>query len=174
MSTDSRLVDVARLFGELLLRELDVATLERLREPATAQAFASLGVELPEPSELDRVAAEYCDAFLQPQHHPPPIESLWIDGSYEGDTTLAVRALSEAAGLELDRDAARGAPPDHAGSLLLLWAATQEMAPPIAERLVADHFEWIERAMLRVTQLGGFYGQVGGAVGELVKELRSH
>ena len=51
------------------------------------------------------------------------VQSLWTEGSYEGDSAVAVSKLAQAARFDFDRGSAHGAPKDHLGSILLLWAA---------------------------------------------------
>ena len=136
------LEQVARLFGQLLLHELSADDLERLREPEVLEALAAVGVDVP-PADtpLDELAAEFFDTLLRPEHGPP-VQSLWSGGSYEGDSAAMIRKLAEAAALDFNKSAARGAPLDHIGSILLLWAEARERAPEVAERLQEDHLAW--------------------------------
>lgn len=174
---DSRksLQAVAELIGRLLLREVDAAELERLREPALMESLATWGVELPGPDEeavwLEARGADYHDLFLRPEQGPL-VQSLWTQGRYEGDSTIRVRQLAELAGVEFVREAARGAAPDHLGSLLLLWAATDEVTPEVAGEIASVHFEWATVPLQRVQAAGGFYGAVARVALELTNTLR--
>ena len=63
------LAGAARLFGDLLLVELDDARLEALGAPEPAALLGDLGVEVPEARgavAVDELAAEYHAAFLRP------------------------------------------------------------------------------------------------------------
>lgn len=167
---------LAELLGRLLLREVEAADLERLRAPELAAALAELGVELPEPEAerawLEERGADYHELFLSPEAGPL-VQSLWTQGRYEGDAAARVRQLAELAAVDFQREAARGAPVDHLGALLLLWAATAERAPAVAEELTREHLAWSRPALARVRSRGGFYGAVAGAAAALVELLRS-
>lgn len=164
----------AELVGRLLLRELGPRELDALRDPRLAAPLAELGLELPSEDEqeawLEERAADYHERFLRPASGPL-VQSLWTQGRYEGDATVRVRALARAAGVEFQPGAARGAAPDHLGSLLLLWAATDARAPSIAGELAASHLAWSQAALERVARDGGFYGAVASLASALVTAL---
>ena len=165
---------LAELLGRLLLREVEARDLERLRAPELAAALADLGVELPDPDAerawIEERGADYHELFLSPEAGPL-VQSLWTQGRYEGDATARVRQLAELAAVEFQRDVARGAPVDHLGSLLLLWSASAERAPAIAEELCRQHLAWSRPALARLRAQGGFYGAVASAAAELVELL---
>jgi TorA maturation chaperone TorD len=165
------LEQVARLFGQLLLHELSADDLERLREPEVLEALAAVGVDVP-PADtpLDELAAEFFDTLLRPEHGPP-VQSLWSGGSYEGDSAAMIRKLAEAAALDFDKSAARGAPLDHIGSILLLWAEARERAPEVAERLQEDHLAWSLAPLRRSGSGDGFYAQLARSVSAFVEDL---
>ncbi len=182
VSTQERraLAGVARLFGDLLLRELDADRLERLREPELAAQLLSLGVVVPpaasqdDPDELDRLAAGFHSAFLAPDRGGAPlVASLWTEGRYEGTAAARIRALAEAAAVEFDRDMARGAPIDHLGVLLLLWAQTIERAPSVADEIATQHLAWSEAPLNRLAAAGAtsFYPSLAGAAAAFVRTL---
>ena len=102
----------------------------------------------------------------------PPIASLWTEGRFEGDIARRTRELAESAALEFGAEAARGAPRDHLGSLLHLWAASVERAPWVADELAEQHLAWADAPLRRVAGGGGFYGRVAAATLSLLEELR--
>jgi len=164
---DEALRATARLFGRLFLFELDEDTRLQLVEPEFAKALEQVGISV-EPLEgeasLDDLAAQYFEAIVQPKTGGPPVQSLWTEGSYEGDSAVAVRKLAEAVGVEFDRGAARGAPHDHLGCLLLLWAETAGARPDVAERLESEHLEWAQVPLSTLARGGkGFYPDLGRA-----------
>ena len=165
---------VADLLGRLLLVELDRAELERLGQAELAPALVGLGFELPAPALqdawLEQQAADFHELFLRPETGPL-VQSLWVEGRYEGDCTVRVRKLAEASGLEFQRAAARGAAVDHLGSLLLLWSATDGCMQPIADELVAAHLSWAVAPLRQLETAGGFYGAVARATGQLLAAL---
>ena len=107
------LAGAARLFGDLLLVELDDARLEALGGRESAALLADLGVDIPTArgaAAIDELAAEYHAAFLRPDGGgAPPIASLWTEGRFEGDIARRTRELAESAALEFGAEAARGA-----------------------------------------------------------------
>jgi len=165
----------AELIGALLLREVDGESLERMREPQLAAALAEFGVELPEIAAqtewLEERGADYHDLFLRPETGPL-VQSLWTQGRYEGDAAVRVRQLAEAAGVEFQPEAARGAAPDHLGSLLLLWAATDERVQVVADEVANEHLAWSSAPLQRVESAGGFYGSLAKVAAELVEAIR--
>lgn len=164
---------VARLLGRLLLRELDEAALAELGVPEVRDALRGVGIELPEAGELEELAAQYFALFVQPQDSAPPVQSLWAEGAYEGESARSVRALAEAAGLEFDREAARSAPVDHLGSILWLWAEARTARPEVAARLEQQHFDWAAQPLARAAREGGFYGAVCAATADFMGSLRA-
>lgn len=173
-SHEASLRAVAELFGGLLLREPEAADLERLRAPELALPLEGLGIALPSPAEqdewLEERGADYHRLFLSPDGSPL-VQSLWTQGRYEGDAAVRVRQLAAAAGVSYQRGAARGAPPDHLGSLLLLWSACLDRARPVAAAIARDHLEWSARALARVTAEDGFYGALARGTRTLVAAL---
>jgi TorA maturation chaperone TorD len=165
---------VADFLGGLLVKEVDAPQLARLREPTLRTALTEFGIELPSQEEqrdwIEARGADYHDLFLRPETGPL-VQSLWAQGRYEGDAAVRVRQLAEAAGVQFQRGAARGAAVDHLGSLLLLWSATEGKAQPIADEIARDHLDWATPGLRRVEASGGFYGAVASATLALVGAL---
>lgn len=165
---------VAELLGSLLLREVTAADLAELRGDGTNEVLASMGIELPpveiEAEWLEQTAAEFHDLFLRPANGPL-VQSLWAQGRYEGDATVRVRQLAEAAGATFDAGAARGAAVDHLGSVLLLWAATDGNAQEVADELSSAHLAWALPALRPIQSSESFYAPLARAVEALIGEL---
>lgn len=165
---------VAELVGRLFLREVDPQELNYLREPVLAGSLSELGILLPNTDEeaawLEARGADYHDLFLRPENGPL-VQSLWTQGRYEGDSTIRIRQLAKAAGVEFSRDAARGAAPDHFGSLLLLWAATEGIAQEVADEITSAHLEWAVVPLQRIQASAGFYGALAAVALELTVAL---
>lgn len=166
------LTAAARLFGRLLVRELDAATLQELQAPDIQQALASLGVTLPDASQLPELAHQYFGLFLHPEGALPPVQSLWRDGQYDGNHAVGVRKIAAAANLEL-ATGARSAAPDHIGCILLLWAEVEGERPELANLLTSHHLAWAELALQHASNDEGFYGAVSRATIALVRELQT-
>ncbi|MCB9876832.1 MAG: molecular chaperone TorD family protein [Planctomycetes bacterium] len=165
------LTAAARLFGRLLLRELDAETVRELQHPEVTAALRALGVEPPAEQDLPALAADYFACLLQPEGAPPPVHSLWRDGRYHGEPAIAVQRIARAGGLELSA-IARNAAPDHLGCILLLWAELAESHAELARLLVEQHLAWAAPALAPAVRAGGFYGAVGGAALQLIDVLR--
>jgi TorA maturation chaperone TorD len=164
------LAPLARWFGAVLLRELTADDLEAMAAPEVASALAAVGVSVPAVADLPELGARWFDLFLQPKHCPPPVQSLWEEGHYDGAAMVAARTLATAAGLE-PGDGARSAPPDHLGCLLCLWAELAEVAPDLLPQLANGHFGFVDAALATARRDTGFYGEVARAVTGFVAEL---
>jgi len=162
------LVPAARLFGRLLVRELDADDLSSLRQEEVAAALLDLGVTPPDPAAEPDLAAEYCALFLHPEGALPPVQSLWTEGRYDGDAAVRVRSIAAAAGLS---PSPGGAPPDHLGCILVLWAELVDAREDLATLLARDHLAWAATALAPAVRRGGFYGEVARAVVELTQVL---
>ncbi len=173
------LAGAAQLFGGLLLFELDAERLAQLQSPELADALAALGVEVPDcdpesaagKEHLDGLATEFYAALLAPRGGAPPVQSLWEEGRYEGRAAERLADLALLAGFEHDASAARGAPLDHLGAVLLLWAAAAAQHPAVADVVAADHLSWAARPLERIANGSGFYSSVARATRELIEAL---
>lgn len=170
--TSASLATAARLFGRLLVRELDAQTLAELRQEPVRAALAALDVAVPGDDELDELGQRYFALFLHPDGGSPPIQSLWERGQYDADPAARVRRIAAAAGLQL-APSARGAAPDHLGCLLLLWAELREARPDFAAQIAAHHFAWADAALQHSCSDEGFYGAAARATVDLLRHVRA-
>jgi TorA maturation chaperone TorD len=154
-----------------LLFELEPGDLAAMAAPQLAAALAEFDLVPPPASALPDLAARWFELFLQPGTVLPPVQSLWQEGRYDGAATVAVRQLAAAAGLQWGATA-RGAPPDHLGCLLLLWAELVVLAPPLAAQLVQQHLDFAPAALREAARDAGFHGAVARAVLAFVAELQ--
>lgn len=164
----------ARLFGRLLVRELDPATLRGLQQTEVREALGAVGVEVPDAADADELAHAWLACFLHPDDGPPPVQSLVRDGKYDGDPAAAVRALAKAAGLELAAGA-RNAPPDHIGCILLLWAELATTRPELVARITDQHLDWAVPVLHATASRRDlpFYPQLAAATIHLLRGLRA-
>lgn len=156
---------VARLFGELLLRELESDRAAELARDPLREVLEGVGLDLSslEDFESDRMSEEYFEAVLNPKDAPPLVQSLWEEGRYDGEAAASMRKIAEAAGVEFDPKAARGAPPDHLGCSLLLWAELAERSSSGSE-FAERHLRWALPALESLQNRGGFYGTLAAAI----------
>jgi len=167
---------LADLFGRLLLREANAADLAQLHRPDIELSLADLGIRVPHGSTekvLEELAQQYFEAFLRPGSESPPIASHWRSGQAGDDSGAAARRTAMAAGLSFDRAIERGAPVDHLGNLLALWARADEAAPEAAEHLRRDHLAWgIDALQSRALDgEAGFYADLSRATIGLLARL---
>lgn len=173
------LAHAARLFGDLLLFELDAEGVAKLQAPDLRAALEGLGVEVPTidaatpegARALEELAAAFYAALLSPTGGAPPIASLWLEGRYQGEATARIADLAALAGIDFDAYNARSAPIDHLGCILLLWAEAAARAPEVADVLASDHLAWAERPLARIAAGEGFYASLAAAARELVEAL---
>ena len=177
---DPRLRQAARLFGQLLVREPDAGLLEELTAPEVAAALGEVGVELPASTaeNVDALAAEFFEAFVNPRDGGPLVQSLAESGHYEADAAQAVRKIAAQLGVDLDADAARGAAPDQLGAELLLWVEIAERAPESARDFAVGHLAWAAPFLRRHVALSsgrapttGAYAPICAATADLIDVL---
>ncbi len=168
-----QLAATARLFGRLFVRELDRQTLAEMQQPELRMALAELGLEVPSDDALDELARAWLDCFLMPANGRPPVQSLYEEDAYDGGAALAVKEIARRAGREL-APAARNAPPDHVGCILLLWAEVAEDHPDLARSLVVRHLDWVDAALrpIAAQQESAFYAAVARSGLEFLSVLQ--
>ncbi|MHC4937140.1 MAG: molecular chaperone TorD family protein [Planctomycetota bacterium] len=165
--TDPALPPVARLLGWLLLRELDAATLASLE--TLRPELEAIGLSPPETDDLEELAAQYYAAFLDPAAGVPLVQSLHEGDGYEGEAARSVRAIAEAAGLELDTEQPRGAPQDHLGLELLLWSELAERDGAAAGEFARRHLSWAVAVLAR-RDGAGFYDRLGSITAAFIRD----
>ena len=165
-----QLTAVADLFAALLLREVDRDLIESLEASGADVALRSFNVSLPAATEvdaLDALAAEYFEVFVKPLEGPPMIQSLAEGDAFEGPPADAMRAIAEACGVDFDPVAARGAPVDHLGAQLSLWASLRRRDAEAASAFADRHLRWATRHLERRRD-ASFYGQLSGTVADFI------
>ena len=174
MSDDIALASAARLFGRLTIGKIDAEYAEDLWEPERRDALEQLGLELPSRTEgdLTRLAAEYFEAFVDPQSQPPLVQSVCEEGRYDGAATESVRNIATAMGVEFDDETARCAPPDQLGAALLLWAELVEDRS-VAREFAARHLIWALPHLERRSTGEGFYSRLAGVIAEFIAVISS-
>jgi hypothetical protein len=109
------LQSVARLFGHLLLYELNAEMLTELSRGETRDALQELGIRVPAGAREDALAAEYFDCFVHPEAGAPPVASLWIDGDYGGSCRRDIERWAESVGFSFEPQSELAPVPDHLG-----------------------------------------------------------
>jgi len=86
--------NVYSLLGRLWLQEIDELLLAEFQsEPlrSTFQFSDSISEE-----DLDSLAAEYCQLFVGPKNHFPPMQSVWQEGTLDSEITTSVKSFAAA------------------------------------------------------------------------------
>lgn len=108
---------VYRLLGRLWLKEIDEQGLRDLRTPPLRTAFVAAGGALPpgdaDGKTLEDLAVDYCQLFVGPSGHLPPHQSVWTEGQFQGEASVALQTQYRA--LKLPPPAGMA---DHLGELL--------------------------------------------------------
>ncbi len=122
-SISDRLKDAAatagmyRLLAHIWSREVDATFLQQLDSQPLRGAFTSAGGVVPEhhdPETIESLAIDYCQLFVGPKDHLPPVQSVWQTGQLESSTTTSMRSFMEVVGYERDQ-LPRGQMHDHLG-----------------------------------------------------------
>ncbi|MEM7230983.1 MAG: molecular chaperone TorD family protein [Planctomycetota bacterium] len=161
MNDTSSLSAVAELFGRLLIREVDEAFLDALDADTLAELRA-LGLDVRR-DELEDLATQYFAVLLHPTEHPPLVQSLCVSGHYESASTASIRDIAERAGVEFENESARGAPVDHLGAELFLWAELSRRSSSAAE-FAQQHLSWARQPLQQIARGEGFYARLSGRV----------
>lgn len=163
--TAVELAAVGDLLARLLLFELDREEIVRLRQPERAAALAAVGLALPEgePETLaEGLAADYFDRFIGGPRGRPLVLSLWEEGRYDAAAAAELRRLTEELGFEFSADSARGAPPDHLGSILLLHGELLRRGFPELSAFRRRFLAWAPAALGSSGRGPGFYDKLLG------------
>ncbi len=118
-----------RLLARLWYREVDAELLELLNSPEARELFSSVGGALPgnETSMdewIETLAIEYCQLFIGPKGHLPPVQSVWLAGQFQSQAVSSMQDFFDVANYQ-PFDAVV---PDHLGVQLDLMAQLCELA----------------------------------------------
>lgn len=149
----SEMVGTYRLLARLWLREVDEQLIAGMQSPPLKDAFTAAGGILPAditPSTLDELAVDYCQLFLGPANHLPPVQSVWQRGQFQSELAESMQHYVTATGYELTD----GLMFDHLGvqldlmsHLLYLSAALNRPAEEIFDVLktyFVKHLTWAD------------------------------
>ena len=92
-----------QLLARLWLREVDADLLRRLRGSPLREAFTAAGGVLPLGDGvvvIDELAVDYCQLFLGPSNHLPPVQSVWQAGQFHGTPIDSMRQFMDVCGYD--------------------------------------------------------------------------
>ena len=98
-------IGVYRLLAVIWQRELCAEFLQELREPPLSRAFVSAGGVLPgaDPRVVEQLAIDYCQLFVGPIKHLPPLQSVWQTGQLQGPSAESMKRFCEIVGYGTDQ-----------------------------------------------------------------------
>ena len=83
-----------RLLARLWLREADTELLGELRAPPLCDCFLQAGGVLPTKDgapDIQQLAVDYCQLFVGPMGHLPPVQSVWQAGQFQSSLTSSMQ-----------------------------------------------------------------------------------
>lgn len=133
---------VYRLLGRLWVAEVDADLLAALRSDSFGGGLQQLLREIDDgdavdgSSVLETLAIDYCRLFIGPREHFPPVQSVWLESHFEGDSTVSARGYQGL--IETVSGYRDDCPPDHLGNLLLTMAAFLDALAVAVEPFLID------------------------------------
>lgn len=112
------------LLGRLWLREIELGFLRELCAPPLHDSFTEAGGVLPPRADsetIEQLAVDYCQLFVGPANHLPPIQSIWQTGQFQSTMTTSVQTFIEIVDYPTD-ELPSGAMLDHLGVQLDVMA----------------------------------------------------
>lgn len=144
------LASVYLLLSYLWMQELDQDLINLLNTPDVAELIANLGGSVPpkdDPAVVENLAEDFCQLFIGPQNHHPPIQSWWTHGQLQSEDSDSCRAFySLLDGFEPPINM-----PDHLGNQLLFVSALLDRNPDdpdfdacldLADQFFERHLSW--------------------------------
>lgn len=110
------IAQVYELLSQFWLHELTEVQASQLQSEPLASAWRGLGGIVPSDS-MEELAVEYCQLFVGPRDHLPPLQSVWTAAELDGSTAQSVKRFAELVGFEI-----QGRLPDHVGEQLGLMS----------------------------------------------------
>lgn len=154
------IADVYAMLSRLWLRELDEALLVELQRQPLREAYETLGGVIPESSDLDTLAEEYCRLFIGPRGHLPLLESVWKRGELQSESTDSIQSFAELFGFQGDRNLMM----DHLGvqlqimsqaTSLVCRAGDSSETSEAAREFFVRHLGWTDPLFAAVMDRGG-------------------
>lgn len=177
-----------QLLARLWHDSVDQGLAEALHEEPVRTAFMSAGGSLPplDREGLDDLAHDYCQLFIGPKNHLPPVQSVWADGTFQGTASTSMEMYLEVLG-----DAAHGfsreTPPaivDHLGVQLEvmgtickalseeLQLTRRESLESLGQQFFLGHLCWTSSLIARAAGQATteFYGSLMALTGEFLDD----
>ncbi len=142
-----------RLLARLWLREVDRELLLALRTPPVRESFSDVGGVLPDDTNdrvLEELASDFCQLFIGPRDHLPPVQSVWQNGQFQGEPARSMSEFLEV--IRYDRSSLPdGQMLDHLGVQLNVMAdiinparsaPNAEIVEEVAGAFFTAHLQW--------------------------------
>ena len=106
---DEELLGRAGLYGllaRLWIRECDQQCLQELAAAGCRERFLSAGGALPaafDAATLSNLQADYCQLFVGPRGHVPPVQSVWHSGRFQAAPFASMQSFIDVIGYDKTR-----------------------------------------------------------------------
>ena len=173
------------LLSRIWLREIDDEFCQQFGDSDLRLSFEAAGGAVPEPTELEALATEYCQLFIGPKNHLPPLQSVWAQGTLQSEITGSTRSFAEA--LQMNLRGSDVTMADHLGvqfsiasrayGMLAEEQDLKEPANPIVE-LIAEfqsrHLSWPAPLLAAVEERAGeFYRSTARMTGTFLQQINA-
>ncbi len=86
------------LLARLWSMEVDQTLTQQLNATELGPVYEAAGGQIPDEAELEELAAVYCQLFVGPRGHYPPLQSVWARGELQSEVTSSVQSFGDAIG----------------------------------------------------------------------------
>jgi TorA maturation chaperone TorD len=165
-----------KFLGRIWLKEVDLETLEAMREPGFFEPYRSLGGFVPESANdatVEELAVDYCRILVGPKNQISPVQSVWIENQFQSNSASSMKKFFDL----LPDYQAPDSLSDHIGVQLdFLGTLTQEPNPEakeIARLFCQKHLGWVDKFFDQVERgsNSNFYNGVTRVTRCLINEV---
>lgn len=179
MSTQTvQLCTALEFIGGLWLHEIDSETLANLNGGPIRSAYEDLGGFVPVTSDLktvEELAVDFCQLLIGPKNQVSPVQSVWEDRQFQGDSVDSIREFFKL----LPNYHPRSNLVDHLGveldfvGKLMLALDGDSRRDQIVRQFYCQHLRWctpfLERVKLQART--DFYRGLATVTGELLDSI---
>lgn len=138
-------VGLYEFYSKVFLREFSLEQLKLFHCEPWNSTFSELGISLPVATEdsVEDLAVDYCQIFIGPKEHVPPIQSVWQSGQLQSSISESMNSY-----LEFVTPTEETSIKDHFGvqleimSMILRASIENEHLRIEAEQFLEQHLRW--------------------------------
>jgi len=179
---------VYAFLARLWLKELDRPLLRDLARGPLADAYRAAGGQ-PPPDDtdetLERLAVDFCQLFIGPCSHLPPYQSVWQQGTFEGQPAASMDRFRQLAG-ELPDWVPPDIMSDHFGLQLQIMSMLLQLQPPhhnagqpapsyeLAKTFFRTHLTWPDKFLTAAAERAQtpFYTSLANLTAQFLADQR--